>query len=233
MRRSAGCLLPLLALAGCASPTPSGTDAYLEKAKTFGVVSLIGDSFHESRMGMTVFGNSGFSAPVPDWHVEEFAAQRTLALLRSHGRFQAVALERSGISSDELLRDDRRQLWDLAQRQGVDALVAIVPKAMLVAPHIGIGPGYGIFDKDSPKGPSHCVYFLVEIELLDVALHQRKAGQAIHADCHGSDQLGDEEIAFRDSFDGYTDAEKWQIRHLLETRIASSVREALAALHLL
>jgi hypothetical protein len=222
--------MPLLY--GCGSPTLTGSDAYVANVKSVGVVSLIGDTFYESRLGITRFGNSSFSGTVRDWAIEDFAAQRTLAYLKGHGGFKAVALERGGVVSGDLLKDDRQLLWELARRQGVDALVAIIPDYLYIGPGFGLGPGYGIFDNASLKGPDHCVYLIFEVDLLDVASHQRKAWQSIHTDCKGLDKLGDETIPFQESFDGYSAQDKKKIRHILETRIANSMRETLAYLHL-
>jgi hypothetical protein len=227
---AAACIL--LALAACTTPPPPRLDA--SSVKRIGIVSLLGDSFTGRYFSITStpytsFGNHSFNAQVPDWAIDRYAARNAVELIRSAGRIEAVALNDTGTSGQQLAADDRRLMWELATRQGLDTLAVIHADERDTA--FADSP-YGLYERASAvERDQRCVYAWVVVELFDVAT-RKSLGRQYGADTPCA--FGhDEDLVFKGGFDDYSSGERLAMRQRLERRLGLSLRNALDGLSLL
>jgi hypothetical protein len=223
-------LLFLVTLTACAAldlkrPVNDEDAAGLHKV---GVVSLLGDTFHGISIGTTVFTNAQFSASVPEWNIDDFAALNALSVLRENGKFHAELLNHPNLRAEQLSADKAKLVWELAQQQGFDTLVVLWPSVSTNYPHFI--PGYGYFERSMLGLGSRCLYAGYTVETYKVAAHKRIAWEwGGEMPCRtGSEKT----IPYREKFEDYSDAEKQLMRKAIEDRISETVRYALTKLSL-
>jgi hypothetical protein len=225
MFRSLLLLLCGALLSGCAAldlKRPLADDD-LSATRRVGVVSALGTTFHGISIGTTVFNNTHFSAQVPEWGVDSLVVTKALAVLQTQRRFEAVALDRSALSDEQLRADQGKLLWEAAARQGVDRLVIVSPGVSSNYPHYQ--PSYGFFERSMFGSGRRCVYAAYTVQVYDVATHQSLAWE------WGGPQpcnIGaDNPLPFKDKFEDYSAEEKQQLRSRLEARLDESLRYAM------
>ncbi len=227
MRRLISLLSCAALLCGCAAldlkrPVPAEE---LARTRHIGVVSTFDDVFRARSLGLTVFNNDSFEAPVPDWQVAQFATARTVELIKRGGRFDATPLDLGGASAAGMTGPEGlKQLLDAARRQGDDTLLVILPG---VSENYAMFPrGYGLFQRFS----SRCVYAGYVVNAFNVA-----SGKSIGWEWGGempcaTGSGGD--IPFKKQFADYTPEERQLIRTRLEARIGDTLGYALDKLAL-
>jgi hypothetical protein len=202
----------------------------IARIKRVGVTSFLGDTVYGISLGTTSFNYAEFSAPVPDWKIDETAISQALAILRRGGRFQAAALDRTSYDTEGLLADGAKLLWEQAASQGFDTLVVVLPA---VSESFRVfKPGYGIFERAFLSISHRCLYAAYEVDVYDVAARKRIAWQ--WGGDEGTPCLADSEqrLPFKARFDDYSVAEKRAMREGIEARIAETLAKALNKLEL-
>ena len=127
-------LLASLYLTGCAS---SLTPADQARIKRVGVVSLVGDSVRGSYVGLTVFNNHYYDAPVPDFAIDQILEQETARAIGSGA--VALPMERERVRSAATYRQffgggvpydmvrSAETLRTIASQRQLDAVLVWVP----------------------------------------------------------------------------------------------------------
>jgi len=139
LRRTAAVVILFLvsvapAFAGLFTTALSPEDA--SQLKHVAVVSVLGNTLHARQIGLTVFGNKGFDAPVPDWgldaDVRKYMQERIVASGRIKGDVEPL----------EVAVSERKAMLALARDKGFDAIVAVLPEQdpndRLLPPGLGI-----------------------------------------------------------------------------------------------
>jgi hypothetical protein len=220
----------VLTLSGCAAldlKRPINDDDKA-KLKKVGVISLLGDTFHGSSVGTTVFNNTYFTAQVPEWDVDGFAATHALAILRENDRFQSDLISHPNLRAEQLSANKSQLVWELAERQGFDTVVSIWPSVSENYPWFQ--PGYGFLERSFLGMSKRCEYAGYVVEAYNVASRKRIAWE------WGGDmpcRMGSEQqLPFKEKFEDYSDDDKRVMRGGLEDRIAETLRYALGKLAL-
>lgn len=196
------------------------------KTKRIGVVSILGETFYGVSIGMTVFNNTYFSASVPEWHLDAFAASAATDLLRSNTRFESREMDRTGLSIDQVRPNDSKPMWEAAEKQGFDTLVILRPGVS--DNHTFFKPGFGLFERSMFGSAKRCVYAAYIVDIYDVSKRKPIAWEwGGGMPC----QLGsDNQFTFKGSFNDYSSEEKQAMRRRLEARMSESLRYSLEKL---
>ena len=223
----------LLTLAGCDALNikRSVAEDDVRLTKHIGVVSMLGDTFYGVSIGMTAFNNEYFSAPVPDWKINEYATIKALEALKLNNKFQADALDISGLDSNQINLKNDSLLWDRAKLQGFEKLVVI---------HAGVSdnmrffkPGYGFYQRSLLfRNPSRCVYAGYAITVFDVST-RRSVGWEWGGGQMPCQFNSSNDIVFKNEFSEYSEDEKLIFRKRLEARISESIPATLEELSLI
>jgi hypothetical protein len=227
MFRTIFTILLTLAISGCVSLHVPDED--LDKTKRIGVISILGETFHGISIGTTVFNNTFFSATVPEWGINKYAASTVVALLRENARFESGEMDHAGL--DWEIADESRQRWEAAEKQGFDKLIIIRPRIFL-GNYSFFKPSFGLFERSMFGLGFRCVYMGYRIGVYDVA-----TGKQIAAGGDGEDEScnkfgRDNQFTFKKSFKDYTPEEKQAMRQRLEAKISKSLRHLLEQLQL-
>ena len=220
----------VVALGGCAAldlKRPVNEED-LGKLHKVGVVSLLGDTFYGNSIGTTVFTNTYFTAPVPDWDIDGYAAARAVAILKEAGHSQAELVSHPNLRAEQLSANKAQLVWELAERQGFDTLIVLSPGVSENYPMFR--PGYGFMERSFLGMSRRCVYAAYTVDAYNVAAHKHIAWEwGGEMPCRmGSEQ----QLTFRDKFEDYPEADKALMRKALEDRIAETLRYALGKLAL-
>jgi hypothetical protein len=231
MFRWLGFLALAVAVSGCASLNLKRpvADEDLSKIRRVGVVSILGNTFSGISIGTTVFNNSSFSAPVPDWNVDGHAASTALDLLRKNARFESALVDRGSLSAAELGADGAKRLWEAAEKQGFDKVVIVRPGVS--DNHLSFRPGFGLYERSMLGLSRRCVYAGYVVDVYDVATRKPIAWEwGGGMPCAvGSD----DKIVFKPKFDDYSADERSTLRQRLEARLSESLRYSLEKLSLI
>lgn len=218
-------------LSGCAglSLQHPVAAADLARAHQFGVVSAFGDTVNGRLVGITAFGNEGFTAPVPQWGIDLDAAVQAARLLATGGRFKAVPLDRSAYTGAALSGDaPAPALWDAAARQGIDTLVVLQPDVYDEYPFFPAG--VGIYEHAIPLQGSGCIYTAFSVHVYDVGTRKPLAWEwAGDAPCAFGEKA---ELPFKKSLDAYSPAEQALLRQRIAQRVNNGLVYALQGLGL-
>jgi hypothetical protein len=231
MIRVLALLIVSIALSGCAALNIKRglADDDLQSTKRIGVVSLLGDTFHRVSIGMTVFNNTKYSSPVPDWKIDSYTSRQALDLLGSNTRFTSSLVDRTSMPKEQLAKEDEKKFWEAATQQGFDRLLIIRPSVS--DNNAFFQPGFGIFERSVFGTNRRCVYAAYVVEVYDVASRKPIAWQ-----WGGSEpcELGrDTDVPLRPNYSDYSAAELATIRKRLEARIDESLRYTLTKLSLI
>lgn len=222
-----------LSLTGCALALKGSlADKDLAKTRHVGVVSSLGDTFEGATIGWTIFNNDFFSESVADWQIDQYASGAATVYLKTNPRFETslFSLDSSARAKlAELRPTDDHPIWQVAQQQGFDTLVAIRP-----AQRETMGfpvSGYGYFERSrTPMAPLRCVYASFKIDVYDVATRQLIAWEwGGAAPCR---LVTSYEVPFRKPMKEYSPSEIQSLRDNLQNQMNSGMREALTKLAL-
>jgi hypothetical protein len=94
----------LLALGGCAGmagvAAPETAKA-VEKARTVGVISVVGSKFALQKVGITVFGNEMNEVPIGSWGLDDAVASRVSAVLGKRFTVKRIAVPQGAFDAFE------------------------------------------------------------------------------------------------------------------------------------
>jgi hypothetical protein len=96
------------------------SDADAKQVKRLAVVSALADTVHGRMVGLTVFSNKGFDAPVPDWGLDKAVARQMQSRIIESGRISGNVVAIDGPFSD------MKQVFALASEQGFDTVLAVL-----------------------------------------------------------------------------------------------------------
>lgn len=216
-------------LAGCATTSlqhpVAGAD--LARARQLGVFSAFGDTVNGRLVGLTAFGNAGFTAWTPQWGVDRDAAMQAAQLLASGGRFRAVPVDRSAVPGTPLNDGaPTAALWETAARQGIDTLVVLQPDVYDEFPFFPAG--VGLYEHAVPMQASGCIYSAFSVHVYDVAARKPLAWEwAGNAPCEFGRKA---ELPFKKSLDAYAPAEQALLRQRITERVDDGLAYALEKL---
>jgi hypothetical protein len=206
------------AYAGLFTTALSTEDA--SQLKRVAVVSVLGDTLRARQVGLTVFGNKSFDAPIPDWALD--ADVRALMQVRiiASGRIKGI-VEPLVVSTS-----DRKTILALARDGGFDAVVAALPEEDPNDRFLAPGPGTMY---KSVLGLNH----LRACDGMVVRIWRVSNGKQI-AYSH-PDQCTQLPIAavWHDKWSDYTDAEKHTTLELVQSFVHQQIMRALSDLRLL
>ena len=230
-------LLAAAALQSACAFGPRSIEATtLSSVKRVGVVSVLGDDFNGVKVGITVFGNQGFSGKVPDWRIDEYIERRAEELLSP--KMRASTLTGSSLNAATL---DRKQplkaLLEMAQSQGFDTVFLVSPQRSDNFPFHR--PPYGLHDRklgSIPELPGlksvslggRCVYAMYKVQLIDVKSQKELAMQwGGREPCV---QDADNDLFFATRFEHYNESQRSQLRARLIRQIDQSLATAIAGI---
>ena len=122
-RISIGAIAIFLAIPIIAS-TAAAADEYAGIRKV-GVISAIGDSFHVSKVGFTVFGNSGYTFPISAWGLDAIVAQQVTDAIKNRFAVKPIAADPSPIEQTKDGEDLGTFVRSLPAGNAVDAYVVV------------------------------------------------------------------------------------------------------------
>src|SRR5262245_51187236 len=104
MHRSVVVILLLLVVGGCtgmAGVAAPETAKAVEKARTVGVISAVGDKFALQKVGITVFGNELNEVSVGSWGLDDAVASRASAVLSKRFTVKRIAVPEGAFAALE------------------------------------------------------------------------------------------------------------------------------------
>lgn len=229
---SAALLAGAALLSGCATTSlqhPVAADD-LAAARQLGVYSAFGETVSGRLVGLTAFGNEGFTAWMPQWGIDRDAAMRAALLLASGGRFKAVPVDHSAVAAAPALNGGAPApaLWEAAARQHIDTLVVLQPDVYDDFPFFPAG--VGLYEHAIPLQASGCVYAAFSVHVYDVATRRPLAWEwAGDAPCAFGRKA---ELPFKKSLDAYAPAEQALLRQRITERVDDGLGYALEKLGL-
>lgn len=233
MFRSIAICVMAVALAGCSALNfKRAVDAEdLSTIKRIGVMSSLGNIFHGESIGTTVFNNTYFTEPVPEWKIDAFATSKAVDALRSNGKYEVAALNLEGIPPGKIGRGDDTAMWEAAKKQGFDKLVLLSPG---VSDNFTVfKPGYGLHEQGLFfTTPWRCVYAGFVIGVFDVATYKSIAWEWGGGQNPCKPQSSND-IPFKKRFSDYSAVERKLVRERLEKRLADSIPYTLGELALI
>lgn len=212
MRYTWGVLLLVSSLASAASSAASLSEPDAASVHRIAVVSSVGETFHGINIGITVFGNSAWDAPVPEWGVDAGVTDNILLVMKQRGRFPAEPLNLNGFklpwlsrrSQDIDLPDDARQaLLERARQQGADALLMVMRNSLGTLHR----PGFGLVRRNQPGLAAHpCVYVLFGAVLFRVSDGKRISSQ-VERPCEFEANRTKPQFVWKDAWEQYNATE--------------------------
>lgn len=198
---------------GWCDPASLGIGSAPRALGNIGVVSLLGSTFHATRLGLTVFGNSDSSADVADWAID----QDTMEFLRSTlaaNDYVVSTLDITPRRADDFYNQERppRPDYDalvrLAKERGFDTLIVV--SRSRTGTNDKIQPGFGLYAQASAVIP----YASMFLAIRDVRTGRRIASELGYANEDYRDK-----IIWRDRLENYSGAERQHILEAIEDHI--------------
>lgn len=198
--------------------------------RTIGVVSVLGNEFHSTYIGTTIFGNKSHSMNVNAWNIDEHAISVAIKVLDSMGPYQAQSLG-SGFT-------DISAVMDTARKAGVDAVVAIIPSGYDNQPHY-VG-GYGFHRHNMFGIQRDCIYSLFTTNVYAVSSARELGWEwsfptSKGIGCYGKTSDGKSwttQMQWREHSDEYSERERKQFRTNILESVSDSVSYSLRNLGL-
>jgi hypothetical protein len=224
MRNRTGTAVVLLlalawpAYAGLFTTPLSPQDA--SQLKRVAVVSILGNTLRARQIGLTVFGNKAFDAPVPEWTLDGDVRALMQERIVASGRIQGV-VEPLVVSTS-----DRKAILALAREGGFDAVVAALPEEDPNDRFLAPGPGT---EYKSALGINH----LRACDGMVIRILRVSDGKQIgysHPDQCTRLPIA---AAWHDKWEDYTDSEKHTTVDLVEAFVRQQIMMALSDLRLL
>lgn len=229
----------LILLGGCVSSRIS--DAARNGLGRTGVISLLGDTFHGSYSGTTVFNDRSYDANVASWSIDQDTSEYVRAELVAKG-IRAEDLIVSPAAREAFHGDDKGEFYGAdgkvqsnydelcrtALRQGYDTLVIIT--GAQVANQYGppLKPGYGLFVRAVLGITSRFPYAQFMIRVVDLKTEKQLARVLSQA----TEARPSETIPWKDDFEGYSAEEQVALKSAVESHIRREVDRMLVQLNL-
>jgi hypothetical protein len=220
-------LFMTLIMTGCSSFPGKMSDEKLNSTKNIAVMSMLGDTFHGIHIGTTVFTNIEYDVPVPEWKIDELTEQLIINHISKNPSNHAQALKHdAGLASrfEQSLNFfsgyNYEEIINLAKQQNVDTVILIKPSTYENMPFHK--PGYGFFERTTFVIKKSCVYSLFTAQVISTA-----TGKVIGWEWGLPCATGESELAWKDSFDQYTQEEKNLLRKKTEDSVKNNVINAL------
>jgi hypothetical protein len=194
--------------------------------KRVAVLSRLGDTFHASWVGITVFNNKFFDVPVPEWGIDPYVEQTVHDDLAALSQFSAEPLDVTGLDLPTLYhkhgavthsQEVVEVMLGQARKQGADALL-IVDLSRWPDTYRFHGFGFGAFRRTLvSKG---CIYtsFLMTLFRVDSG---KSVGGVAEPPCEIS---ATDSFQIKDAWDQYTPEEQTAF----ESSVKQKIRETLA-----
>jgi len=228
--KSFAAVLVVLLLTACSGMRGGLVKADLDSSKNIAVVSLLGQSFHGVHVGTTVFGNTAYDAPVPEWNIDRIAEQTIISHLGQTSSRKAMPLQHDPALGSRLEESksfmqgyDYKEVVSLAKSQGADTLILVQPVHYDNAPFHK--PGYGFFERTMFGSSHRCVY-----SLFIMSAFSTDSGKKIGWEWGFPCQSGETELDWKDGFDKYSEKELHQLRRKTEESVQNNVLKALTVL---
>jgi len=213
----------VLLLVGCAQMKQS-EERRLTTVQRLGIVSLLGDTFHGTHIGITVFENVNFDVAVPAWridaHVEDVLARHVRG---RHGleaaRIQLPAELRAKLlePANPLLGRDFSPLFAEARRQGFSTVLLVRSTAYQNDPLRK--PGFGYFQRRSMVGVHGCAYGLYILGLYNAETADHYGWERGPLYCQGAAAAP----TFKDRWEDYPVGEREMMREQVKERLGWGV----------
>lgn len=170
-----GIVVVAVGLGGCATFETGETK--LQRIKTVGVISAVGDQMTFARAGLTGLDNASRSVSIQSWKLDELIVNQASAALSGHFQVQPVSYKRAAFATVEkdsplrpvnVLNDPFKKLVQSeVSPQGLDAYV-IITKAKA---NLGAGgrkvEGIGYVTHDALLDSSSQIHALYEVRVID------------------------------------------------------------------
>lgn len=223
-------LVVSLLLTACSGMRTGSAKATLDSSNTVAVASLLGQTFHGVHVGTTVFGNTSYEAPVPEWNIDAMTEQKVIAHLAQTASRKAIALQRDSELRSRLEKansfftgTDYQEVANLAKQQGADTVILIQPVRYDNAPFHK--PGYGFFERTFFGASQRCIYSLFIVSVISTA-SGKQAGWEWGFPC----EFGEKELEWKEGLDKYSEKELQLLRRKTEEAVEQNVRKALKGL---
>jgi hypothetical protein len=175
MFRLASVILAAIGVSACATFETGETK--LQRVKTVGIVSAVGDQMTFAKAGLTGLDNSSRSFPIESWELDKLIVKQAAAALSGRFQVQPVNYKRAAFAAVEkdspltpvnLLSDPFRKLVETeVSPPGLDAYV-VITKARA---NFGTGgrkiEGIGFVTRDAILETSNQIHALYEIRVID------------------------------------------------------------------
>ena len=177
-RRSAGLVSIIVLAAGIAGCATFETgETKLQRVKTVGVISAVGDQMNFAKAGLTGLDYRSQSFPIASWGLDDMIVKQAGTALSGHFQVQPVRYKRAAFATLEkdspltpvnLLNDPIKKLvQNEVSPQGLDAYV-VITKAKA---NFGAGgrklEGIGFVTHDTLLETSNQIHALYEIRVID------------------------------------------------------------------
>jgi hypothetical protein len=179
MRGTSAKLIGIIAVAAglSACATFETGESKLQRVKTVGIVSAVGDQMTVARAGLTGLDNAGHSFSIESWDLDKLIVKQASAALSGHFQVQPVSYKRAAFATVEkesaltpinLLSDPFKKLVQTeVSPQGLDAYV-VITKAKA---NFGAGgrkvEGIGYVSHDALLETSSQIHALYEVRVID------------------------------------------------------------------
>lgn len=221
-----------LTLTACAGMRGPVDDASLLNVKRVGVASVLGTTFNGVSIGTTVFNNSSYKAEVPDWNIDNYAANSAVNIIKNGSKYEVSKVDVTGKFVAQLVANHNEALLNMASNQNFDIVAIIYPSA---SENIGfVVPGYGMYERSMFTIGRRCIYTAYVLTVWDVATRKQLGWQwAGNQDLPCKKMESDYPVLFKPRFDDYSSDEKRLIRSKLEAQLDWSLSESISAVHLI
>jgi hypothetical protein len=195
------------------------SDADAKQIKRMAVVSALADTVHGRLIGLTVFSDKGFDAPVPGWGLDKRIAEQLKSRVVESGRITGEVVPVDGTFTD------MKQVFAIARDQGFDTVLAVL--AIDSANDRLLAPGMNVIRRKL-LGMDH-IHLCGSIILRMYRVSDRKQiARASPSPCNFSKT----NAVWHDSWADYTDEEKQETLTDLSDLARTLVGAGLTALNI-
>jgi hypothetical protein len=217
-------------MVGCSSMKRPVSEQDALKISNVATVSLLGNEFHNIKVGTTVFNNYSFIENVPDWKIDELAAREAAVILSKSRGTSVLPLEISQIDSINTDSPDEieKKISKIALRSGIDTVVIIRKAGSSNYPFLT--PGFGYFERSVLSYSTHGPYTMFITSVVDTKSQKEIAWEwGIGVPCGVGCAI---DVPMKKSFNEYSNEEIQRIRSSIEADLKSSIRYSLTKLGL-
>lgn len=230
-------------LAGCASTQPL-PDERRTTIKKVGVISLIGDEFRFTKVGLTLFNSDEFTKNIAAWQLDKLAVQSATGVLReAEPPIRLVALPTDHNLVNKLYRQEgefgsyvnlkriRDDLKTLLDKHPVDALI-VIHNEQVLDPIQGTAIllyGPGLYYRNLPYAePFVKPHFFFRVVVLDGKTLKPISQKLVKS---VSKDFGKMQISWEDEIKTNLSDKLWNkiqldIKHMIKTNVTSALQDA-------